>query len=186
MDGNNSLEMIYGPMRSGKTTELRKRLGIFASLGFRVTCANSTRDTRSDKGFSTHNKELIEDCQSIFPQKVDEIKDILTEGFDVVGIDEAQFFLEETLVADVMKIVDSGKVVIMSGLDGDSEQKKMGKYLDLIPKADSAEKFLAWCFFCAQEKKMVKAPFSKRLSEEKQQVLVGNMYASVCRSCLKK
>lgn len=184
MDVSGTLEMIFGPMRSGKTTELRRRLGIFASLGFKVTCANSSKDTRSENGFSTHNKELCEDCENIFAQRVKKIRDIDIEGFDVVGIDEAQFFLEKKLVKDVMKIVKAGKVVIMSGLDGDSRQKKMGKYLELIPKADKAEKILAWCYFCAQKKKMVRAPFSKRLTESKEQVLVGNMYASVCRKCL--
>ena len=186
MDGNSSLEMICGPMRSGKTTELRRRLGIFASLGYRVTCANSTTDTRSNAGFSTHNKELRENSESIFPQRVGKIKDIDIENFDVVGIDEAQFFLEDSMVMDVLNIVEAGKVVIMSGLDGDSNQEKMGRYLELIPHADRAEKFLAWCFFCAQEKRLIRAPFSKRLSEEKEQVLVGNMYASVCRKCLKR
>lgn len=184
MDVSGTLEMIFGPMRSGKTTELRRRLGIFASLGFKVTCANSSKDTRSENGFSTHNKELCEDCENIVAQKVEKICDIDIEGFDVVGIDEAQFFLEKTLVEDVMNIVNKGKVVIMSGLDGNFNQKKMGKYLKLIPKADKAEKILAWCYFCAQKKKMVRAPFSKRLTESKEQVLVGNMYASVCRKCL--
>lgn len=185
MDGYGTLEMIFGPMRSGKTTELRKRLGIFASLGFRVTCANSKKDTRSNSGFSTHNKELSECSERIIAQKVDKIKHIDTEGFDVIGIDEAQFFLEKNLVRNVMRIVDSGKIVIMSGLDGDSEQEKMGKFLDLIPKADKAEKLLARCYFCAKNKKLVAAPFSKRLDEEKGQIHVGNMYASVCRQCLK-
>ncbi|AEA07091.1 thymidine kinase [Lausannevirus] len=185
MDVSGTLEMIFGPMRSGKTTELRRRLGIFASLGFKVTCANSERDIRPGSGFSTHNKELCEDSQNIFPQKVKKVKNIDIEGFDVVGIDEAQFFLEKTLVEDVMKIVNAGKVVIMSGLDGDSDQEEMGDYLKLIPKADKAEKMLAWCYFCAQGKRMKRAPFSKRLVENDEKILVGNMYASVCRECLK-
>ncbi|ALX27528.1 thymidine kinase [Golden Marseillevirus] len=184
MESCGRLELIFGPMRSGKTTELRRRLGIFASLGFRTTYVNSSKDIRSDKGFSTHNPELSEDKDKITPQKVAKIREINYEEFDVVGIDEAQFFKEKDIVLQVQRLVDNGKIVIMSGLDGDSSQNLMGRYLELIPKSDSAEKLLAWCFFCAQKKKMVRAPFSKRLVPETSQVLVGNMYASVCRNCL--
>ncbi|AGV01593.1 thymidine kinase [Cannes 8 virus] len=182
------LEIICGPMRSGKTTELRRRLGVFSSIGFKVLYVNSSKDTRKGPdgsvAFSTHNSELSGKNDSISCQKVTFIKEVEFSPFDVIGIDEAQFFKEEDFPEEIMEMVRSGKRVIISGLDGDFEQKKMGKFLELLPQADSVAKLLASCDFCAKRKLMVPAPFTKRLTEDKEQEVVGNLYASVCRACL--
>nr|WNL49854.1 thymidinekinase [Marseillevirus sp.] len=188
MYSNSGLEIICGPMRSGKTTELRRRLGVFSSIGFKVLYVNSSKDTRkgpdNSTNFSTHNSELSGRNNAFPSQKVLFIKDIDFTDFDVIGIDEAQFFKEEDFALRVMNIVRSGKRVILSGLDGDSTQKKMGKILSLIPQADTVSKLLASCEFCAKKKLMVPAPFTKRLSDEQEQEVIGNDYASVCRACL--
>ncbi|BAU80146.1 thymidine kinase [Tokyovirus A1] len=188
MYSNSGLEIICGPMRSGKTTELRRRLGVFSSIGFKVLYVNSSKDTRQGPegsvAFSTHNSELSGASRAFESQKVLFVKDIEIADFDVIGIDEAQFFKEKDFAERVLVIVRSGKRVIVSGLDGDFEQKKMGKILSLIPQADSVSKLLASCDFCAKKKLMVPAPFTKRLSDDQKQEVVGNMYASVCRACL--
>ena len=113
------------------------------------------------------------------------------DKFDVVGIDEAQFF---TGLYDFVKILveDKKKRVLVTGLDGDSNRQKWGEILDLIPLSDSAEKMSATCEYCLQELKqvnfkgnvdMIKAPFTKRLDESKEQKLVGgkDKYVPVCR-----
>nr|WQM87172.1 thymidine kinase [Marseillevirus cajuinensis] len=187
MYSNSGLEIICGPMKSGKTTELRRRLGVFASIGMRVLYVNSTKDTRKGpenvSNFSTHNSGLS--GKSPFDsQKVLFIKDIDASGYDVVGIDEAQFFKEKDIVDRVMELVSMGKRVVISGLDGDFRQKKMGKFLNLLPQADSICKLTAYCDMCAKRALMIPAPFTKRLSDETEQEVVGNEYASVCRACL--
>lgn len=77
-------------------------------------------------------------------------------------------------------------------MDGDSNRQKWGEILDLIPLSDSAEKMSATCEYCLQELKQInfkgnvdtiKAPFTKRLVESKEQKFVGgkNEYVPVCR-----
>ena len=53
-----SLDLIIGPMFSGKTTELVRRLNTFAAIGKKCVYINSSLDNREEKDFSTHNPDL--------------------------------------------------------------------------------------------------------------------------------
>ena len=97
----------------------------------------------------------------------------------VVLINEAQFFPD--LEDNVKLMLKEKKQVYVAGLDGDFEQKKFGQILELIPLCDKFTKFTSLCAMC---KNGTPAIFSKRLTKEKEQMIIGSdNYLPVCRSC---
>ena len=74
------------------------------------------------------------------------------------------------------------KKVYVCGLDGDFQRKKFGSILDIIPLCDDVIKLKAICKKC----KMADGIFTKRLSKEKRQTVIGSeIYTSLCRNCYK-
>jgi len=99
--------------------------------------------------------------------------------FKCIVIDEAQFF--EDLKTSIETLLSLNKFIYVCGLDGDFQMKKFGQILDIIPIADEVIKKQALCALCRNGKK---ASFTKRLSEESSQKLIGtNNYIPVCREC---
>ena len=73
------------------------------------------------------------------------------------------------------------KKIYIGGLDGDFERKKFGKILDLIPLCDKITKLVSLCSLC---KNGTPGIFSMRLSQEKEQKVIGSdNYIPVCRNC---
>jgi thymidine kinase len=99
---------------------------------------------------------------------------------DVILINEGQFF--EDLLPAVEHMLQHNKKIYVGGLDGDFERKKFGQILDLIPLCDKVTKMTSLCGIC---KNGTPGIFSKRITSEKEQTVVGsNNYIPVCRSCL--
>ena len=98
---------------------------------------------------------------------------------DVVGIDEAQFF-DESLTQVVMDLANSGKRVIIAGLDMDFEGKPFGPIPSIMAISEYVTKVHAICAKCGAI-----ASYSFRLDTSKEQVLVGekNEYEARCRKC---
>jgi thymidine kinase len=99
-------------------------------------------------------------------------------NYDIILINEGQFFPD--LYESVCELVETHKKnVYVCGLDGDFKRNKFGKMLDLIPLCDNVTKLSATCVSCNKS-----AIFSKRLSTEEQQVIIGSSnYAPMCRGC---
>ena len=182
---NPSLELIIGPMFSGKTSELIRKLDTYSKANFKVLYINSFTDSRSTKEFSTHNSTLSEN------QSIDMIKACSTltslhehvyDSYDVIGIDEAQFFTD---LVDFYKLIveDKKKRLIVCGLNGTSERKLFGQIAELIPVCDDVTFLHSFCTYCAENKQMVKAPFSKRIVDLQPTVCIGGIesYRPVCR-----
>jgi thymidine kinase len=94
-------------------------------------------------------------------------------------INEGQFFAD--LYETVLDMLKCNKKVYICGLDGDFERKKFGQMLDLIPHCDHVIKMSSLCSLC---KNGTRGIFSMRLSDEKQQTLIGSdNYVPVCRNC---
>ena len=108
------------------------------------------------------------------------------KGYDVIGIDETQFF-SKNIVDFVLQLVEKhNKYVIVSGLDGDFRRNKFGHLLDLIPFADNVTKLHAYCKPCAENKKtLVTALFTNYQNDTHETVIVGagEKYQPVCRKC---
>ena len=94
------LDIIIGPMFSGKTTELLRRLSIYKHLNLRVLCINHSFDVRNDQGISTHSNYIdpkrLTNYDNIKTSNLLNIIDNANE-YDIIGIDEAQFFGVELL-----------------------------------------------------------------------------------------
>ena len=90
----------------------------------------------------------------------------------------------EDLQETVKILLSWNKFVYVCGLDGDfSNEKNLDMFLDIIPIADEVIKKQALCAICRNGKK---ASFTKRLSNESSQKLIGtNNYIPVCRECHK-
>ena len=182
-----SLELIIGPMFSGKSTELLRRLNISAEMNLRVLYVNSSLDVRTKESFSTHNPTLTS-VGKIKARKIKTLAECDPEDFDVLGVDEAQFI--PGLKQEVIRFVeDHSKHVILAGLDGDFNRCRFGEVLDLIPLCDTIDKLAPFCVPCWENSKLsTKALFSQRTVSGKDQVQVGagNIYRPVCRRCYLK
>lgn len=183
------LEIIAGPMYSGKTSKILDIYNQCKFCNIEVMVINHSLDVRYDNQMlSTHDKNMIPcyqlDKLSILfkvPLLNDNYINARTAYFNskVILINEAQFFPD--LEENVKLMMKNKKQVYVAGLDGDFEQKKFGQILDLIPLCDKFTKFTSLCAIC---KNGTPAIFSKRLSKEKEQMVIGsNNYLPVCRSC---
>lgn len=187
MTGNfSSLDIIFGPMFSGKTTELFRRLSICLKAKYKVLYINSELDTRS-VAFSTHNEILQQPCDDNFAMvKTCKLADVFEKAckYDVIGIDEAQFFDDLQPFCVAMAEVKKKKIIV-SGLNGDFERKPFGQLNNLITLSDSITKLFPFCQICRDSNKMIPALFSKRIGQSKATVLIGKteFYLPVCREC---
>lgn len=191
------LELFIGPMFSGKTSKLVEIYKQCLFCNIPVAVINHSIDTRYHNNLlSTHDKvmipciqtnklkdiwqydELIDDSDIILPYIDDSIKLI---NADVIIINEGQFF--DDLLLAVEHMLRHNKKIYVGGLDGDFERKKFGQILDLIPLCDKVTKMTSLCGIC---KNGTPGIFSKRISSEKEQTVVGSdNYIPVCRACYK-
>ena len=170
------LELIVGPMFSGKTTRLVELYNEYKNtLSFCVI--NFEKDKRySEDKLSTHDKLMIPCIFTSEIKSLYENENLLKA--DVILINEGQFFCD--IFESVMYLVETkNKRVYVCGLDGDFERKKFGNILDLIPYSDSVIKLKSNCNNCNEP-----AIFSHRLTDENEQVVIGsNNYVPLCRKC---
>jgi thymidine kinase len=189
------LELILGPMFSGKTSRLVEIYNQCKFCNISVAVINHSIDNRYDDNLlSTHDKIKIpcikterlfdiwtdnislDDSIGEIPRINDKYKVATSE---VILINEGQFFPD--LFNFVNKLLKSEKQIYVCGLDGDFERKKFGQIIDLIPLCDKVEKLTSLCSICKNGKKGI---FSMRLTDEKEQTVVGSEnYIPVCREC---
>ena len=170
------IEVICGSMFSGKTEELIRRLNRALIARQQVEIFKPALDTRFDKErVVSHNANAIRSTAVNFAEDIL----LLSENCDVVGIDEVQFF-DNQIVRVAGKLAQSGKRVILAGLDMDFEGKPFGPVPQLMAIAEFVTKVHAICMKCGDL-----AAFSFRLSPDKGKVLLGEKesYEARCRKC---
>ena len=169
------IEVICGCMFSGKTEELIRRLNRALIGKQKVEIFKPVKDVRyHQEQIVSHNDTAIRSTPVNFASDIL----LLTGDCDVVGIDEAQFF--DDAVVDVCNtLANSGKRVIVAGLDMDFEGKPFGPMPNLLAVAEFVTKLHA---VCAQTGEL--ASFSFRLVEDNSQLMLGekNEYEARCRS----
>ncbi|WP_341226198.1 thymidine kinase [uncultured Arcticibacterium sp.] len=170
------VELICGSMFSGKTEELIRRLNRAKIARQNVEIFKPGIDTRYDEeDIVSHNKNAIRSTP------VNSAAEILlyTGNCDVVGIDEAQF-LDKGVVEVVNKLANSGKRVIIAGLDMDSKGEPFGPMPALMAVAEYVTKVHAICVKCGDI-----AHYSYRTAADEKQVLLGELesYEARCRRC---
>jgi thymidine kinase len=158
------IEVISGCMFSGKTEELIRRLNRAIIARQKVEIFKPVTDKRyHHEHIVSHNENSIRSTPVNFASDI-----ILLAGdCDVVGIDEAQFF-DDAIVEVCNALANSGKRVIVAGLDMDFEGKPFGPMPYLLAVAEFVTKVHA---ICAQTGEL--ASFSFRLVQNDQQVLLG-------------
>ena len=173
-----TIEVICGPMFSGKTEELIRRLVRGQIAKKNVSIFKNAVDNRySDEYVVSHNQNKIKS------QPIKEAKEIFnfSEEIDIVGIDETQFF--DLSIIDVCnKLANDGKRVIVAGLDRDYKSIPFKPMANLLAHAEKITKLSSICIVCGDY-----AYFSQRLTDDKTQILVGetNEYEARCRKCFK-
>ena len=182
------LEIIIGPMFSGKTTTLLNIAHTQFLKNKKVVIINHSHDTRysnTKNTLSTHDG-IKRKCITISSLKTfeNEYSDQF-EKAHVICINEAQFFddLKEYVTTWVEKYK---KHVVVSGLDGDYKRQKFGSILDLIPISDECNKIRSTCRNCS---KKCLAPFTIRNhSDIEMQIAIGSneSYQAVCRACFQE
>jgi thymidine kinase len=171
------IEVIVGPMFSGKSEELIRRLRRAEIGKQRVQIFKPVIDQRYAKnGIVSHSgleiaSELIQNGAEILSR--------VEPRTEVVGIDEAQF-LSDTVVDACVRLADLGKRVIVCGLDTDFMGRPFEPMPRLLSVAEEITKLLAICMRCGNP-----AVHTQRLvaSEELIVVGAGGMYEARCRRC---
>jgi len=170
------IEVICGPMFSGKTEELIRRLVRAQIARQHVEIFKPQIDQRYAK------TEIVSHSRQVIPSRLIESPyEILDHArdADVVGVDEAQF-LGLNLVEVVQQLADSGKRVIIAGLDTDYRGIPFEPVPQLLCIAEYIDKTLAICMQCGNP-----AKHTQRIVESSERVLVGarEAYEPRCRKC---
>ncbi len=185
------VEVICGPMFSGKTEELIRRLRRAQIARQGVIVVKPKIDDRYDAADVVSHSSLR--IKSVPLEKSAQIEPALREHgarINVVGIDEAQFF-DEGLVEVVERLADRGVRVVVAGLDQDYLGRPFGPMPRLLCTAEVVTKQLSVCMVCGgpASKSQRVHPEGARLSRmgpvTAEQVLVGggDSYEARCRSC---
>jgi len=171
------IEVICGPMFSGKSEELIRRLRRAMIARKRVQVYKPIIDDRyaADEIVSHNDLRMKSDS-------IGAIGDILARldwRTEVVGIDEANFFGQD-LVDVATHLANSGKQVIVAGLDTDYMGRPFPPLPDLLTLAESITKTLAICMRCGNP-----AKHTQRLVGSNDLIVVGaaGMYEARCRRC---
>jgi thymidine kinase len=138
------LEVVCGPMFSGKSEEMIRRLRRAEIAGQRVVLFKPRIDDRYD------NADVVSHAgvrMSAVP--VDGHAEIAARarGHEVVGVDEVQFF-DEQVVAAALALADRGVRVICAGLDQDFRRRPFGPMPELLARAEFVDKLQAVCHRC--------------------------------------
>lgn len=122
--------------------------------------------------------------------RTDLLNNVDVSEYDVVGVNEAQFYPDLLVVDDWARC---GKIIIVDGLDGDVSRNNFGQIYKLMPKCDHITKLSAVCSFCGKD-----APFTVKIGNSQHtvqyvssanvapiKVEIGDssVYTPACRQC---
>jgi thymidine kinase len=173
------IEIITGPMFSGKSEELIRRLKRARIARQRVACYKPDIDLRYHRtaiaSHSSHTHDAstvttVEDLRAVLFPQLDQV--------EVIGIDEVQFF-SEAVIPLAVELVHLGKRVVMAGLDTTFAAEPFGPVPDLMAIADEVTKLSAVCMVCGAP-----AIHTQRLGQSQELVVVGatGFYEARCRA----
>jgi len=171
------VEVICGPMFSGKSEELIRRLRRAQIARQSVQVFKPAIDDRYAKEQIVSHSRAALDAQPV--QSSEELARSVRSDARVVGIDEAQFF-DDGLIEVVEHLADQGMRVVLAGLDQDYTGAPFRCMPQLMALAEYVTKTLAICTRCGAP-----AGRSQRLVPDEEQVKVGAVesYEARCRRC---
>ena len=160
------LEVICGPMFSGKSEELLRRVKR-AEIGKRpYHLFKPLLDSRYSKDQVASHSGIRKDCITVENYTgINKVLHLIEPC--LVGIDETQFF-SAALPNAVGELMLRGFRVVVAGLDMDSAGQPFGPLPALMAMANSVDKLTAVCSVCGSD-----ATHTYRTSSKSDQILVG-------------
>lgn len=171
------LEVISGPMFSGKSEELIRRVTRYHLARVPTQTFKPELDTRyAEKKLVSHSN------LSVDAEPVGDSAQLLSAVEDrtiVVGIDEGQFF-DIGLIEVATMLAGAGKQVIVAGLDLDYLGRPFEPIPSLLLRAEYVTKALAVCHRCGGP-----GLFTQRVVDSDELVVLGatDAYEARCRHC---
>jgi thymidine kinase len=169
------IEVISGPMFSGKSEELIRRLRRAEIARQRVQIFKHAIDARYEvDSIVSHSQQSLPSFAVSDPA---EILARIDDRSELIAVDEAQFFTQD-LIEICDRLANQGKRVIVAGLDLDFRGQPFGPMPHLMCRAEYVTKQLAICMVCGDP-----AGFTQRLTPSRDQIQVGasGMYEARCR-----
>ena len=170
------IELIVGPMFSGKSTRLIGLIRKYTYKAKKTIMIKFFADNRYTEKSEVVTHDLLKydsiNCKNL-RDHFEKIK-----NYDVIGIDEGQFFPD--LVEVCEELASLKKTVIVAALNGDFRMEPFPVIAKLISKADKIKLLKAYCFNCHKD-----ANFSLRIVQSNETVLIGagESYKPACRDC---
>lgn len=171
------VEVICGPMFSGKSEELIRRVTRSEIARIPVQVFKPALDNRyADTAVVSHSAWKVE-AQPVADST--EMVRAVAATTRVIGIDEGQFF-DQGLVEVVDNLAATGKQVIVAGLDTDYLRRPFEPIPSLCDRAEYVTKMLAVCHRCGGP-----ALYTQRLVRSDDLVVLGaqDSYEARCRMC---
>ncbi len=182
-----SIVVITGPMRSGKSEELLRRVKRFQIAEKHVLIFKPDQENRFEEDHTASRDFRQERCIIVPASSPGYINAHVDESVDVVAIEEAQFYsvlskTDKTIVDVVQGLSDRGIEVVVAGLDMDTERKPFHFMPELMAVATEVIKLKAVCEGCREEP----AAYSYREGKTSR-ILVGDGgYEALCQTCYNK
>jgi thymidine kinase len=173
------IEVIVGPMFSGKSEELIRRLKRARIARQRVACYKPDIDLRYHRTSIASHSSQTHEASTV--SSVEHLKSALFPQLpevDVIGIDEAQFF-DPGIIPFAVELVHLGKRILIAGLDTTFAAEPFGPIPALMAIADEVTKLYAVCMVCGAP-----AIHTQRLGQSQELVVVGaaGLYEARCRT----
>lgn len=175
-----SLEVVLGPMFSGKSTYALSYIRRQRVIGKKVLVMKPNIDVRysEENILVTHDREktpcMMWNVHETLNPAISEV-----QTSDCIVLEEAQFFVGlKNFVIYALRVFH--KNILVVGLDGDASQYPFGEVLECIPWATHVTKLNAFCRRCSDG---TLGPFTRKIDLAiSQQVDVGGSekYESVC------
>ena len=176
------LEVVCGPMFSGKSEELIRRLRRAEIAGQRALILKPRIDDRYDIGHVVSHAGAK--MRAVAVSGPGDIL-ALADGYDAIGIDEVQFFPKE-IVLVVDTLVERGYRVVAAGLDQDFRGLPFGAMPELLCRAELVDKLQAVCHRCGGPATMTQRLVDGRPAPaDGATIVVGALdsYEARCRGC---
>jgi len=171
------VEVICGPMFSGKSEELIRRITRYQIARIPAQTFKPAIDSRyADRRVVSHSALSVD---AIPVADSAELLALVEDRTVVVGIDEGQFF-DMGLVEVVESLAATGRKVIIAGLDLDYLRRPFEPIPSLIGRAEYVTKSLAVCHRCGGP-----GMYTQRVIESDELVVLGatDAYEARCRRC---
>ena len=176
------LEVVCGPMFSGKSEELIRRLRRAELAGLRALIVKPLVDDRYDLGHVVSHAGVR--MRAATASRSEDVRR-LAGGYDAVGIDEVQFF-DDGIVAVIEALVSRGARVVAAGLAQDFRARPFGAMPTLLCVAEFVDKLEAVCHRCGGPATLTQRLLDGRPAPlDGETVEIGGLdsYEARCRSC---